>query len=250
MQRELTIVCHEVSPYSGSSGFAPTEQDRYTISQTMLHKVASIVSKQESYSKVTITLDDGGLTNIAAADVLEKHGLRGVFFIPTLKIDQPGFLGKSQLIDLHKRGHLIGSHSHSHPHVFRSLTRAQMTTEWTKSRCILEDILSDSVTTASVPGGDMNKETIFTCLEAGYRELMTSEPRTLPTQLKGLKVVGRVCLKGDTKFKDIERWVAGGWQAIFPEATSRSIKNVLRTTGGPVYRKYVDIRTANKGGVD
>ena len=36
------------------------------------------------------TFDDGGLSNLKAAKILEKFGIKGYFFIPTFFIGKPG----------------------------------------------------------------------------------------------------------------------------------------------------------------
>ena len=63
----------------------------------------------------TFTFDDGGTSAMAAADALERRGLIGYFFITTNYIGTPGFVSESDIRDLSRRGHMIGSHSCSHP---------------------------------------------------------------------------------------------------------------------------------------
>src|SRR5437867_8744422 len=63
-----------------------------------------------------LTFDDGGVSAVSPiADVLEGFGWRGHFFVTTGCIGQPAFLSTEQIRDLRKRGHVIGSHSCSHP---------------------------------------------------------------------------------------------------------------------------------------
>ncbi|MGH8370953.1 MAG: polysaccharide deacetylase family protein, partial [Gammaproteobacteria bacterium] len=66
-----------------------------------------------------ITVDDGGIsyyTNVAAR--LEAMNWRGHCFVTTDRIGRPGFLTKQHIQELHARGHVIGSHSVSHPRRF------------------------------------------------------------------------------------------------------------------------------------
>ena len=63
-----------------------------------------------------ITFDDGGVSALqTTADLLEKYGWRGVFFVTTDRIGTPTFLNADHVRELHRRGHVIGSHSCSHP---------------------------------------------------------------------------------------------------------------------------------------
>ena len=72
---------------------------------------------------VLLTFDDGGVSfHHPIADLLERRGWRGHFFITTDRIGMPGFLTEAQLRELHRRGHIIGSHSCSHPTRMGTLT--------------------------------------------------------------------------------------------------------------------------------
>ena len=73
---------------------------------------------------VLLTFDDGGSSfHHPIADLLEGRGWRGHFFITTDRIGSPGFLTEAQLRELHRRGHIIGSHSCSHPTRMAALSR-------------------------------------------------------------------------------------------------------------------------------
>src|SRR3954468_8140109 len=63
-------------------------------------------------SPVLLTFDDGGASfHPPTADLLEARGWPGHFFIPPGRIGTPGFLAGVDIGDLHRRGHIIGSHS-------------------------------------------------------------------------------------------------------------------------------------------
>ncbi len=79
------------------------------------------------------TFDDGGSSAVAAAGMLEEFGWRGHFFITTDRIGTRGFLSEAQLVELRRRGHVIGSHSCSHPARMTSCTRAELGREWGES---------------------------------------------------------------------------------------------------------------------
>ena len=66
--------------------------------------------------KVIITFDDGHVSQLQAADLLEEYGMRGIFFVIPSLIDVPRYphMSGSQLADLIERGHLIGVHGHRH----------------------------------------------------------------------------------------------------------------------------------------
>ena len=68
---------------------------------------------------VLFTFDDGGVSFVTkAAPILEKYGHKGVFFVSTKYIGTPGVLSAGQVKELELRGHVVGTHSHSHFYVF------------------------------------------------------------------------------------------------------------------------------------
>ncbi len=80
---------------------------------------------------VFLTFDDGGASaHDCIAAMLEELGWRGHFFITTGRIGSPGFVDKAQIRDLQRRGHMIGSHSHTHPTRMAYVPWEQMQDEW------------------------------------------------------------------------------------------------------------------------
>ncbi len=65
---------------------------------------------------VIITFDDGHVSQLKAAELLEDYGMRGIFFVIPSLIDAPRYphLSSSQLASLVERGHLVGVHGHRH----------------------------------------------------------------------------------------------------------------------------------------
>jgi len=76
-------------------------------------------------------------------------------------------LPAEQIRDLHQRGHIIGSHSCSHPKRMSFCSRAELLQEWGRSCEILAGILGAPVTVASVPGGFYSRAVAEAAAEAG-----------------------------------------------------------------------------------
>ncbi len=148
--------------------------------------------------QAAITFDDGGASALAAAAALERRGWRGHFFITTGRIGTSGFLNADGVRELHRRGHAVGSHSHSHPTYMGKLSRGEMAEEWERSRQVLREVLGQPPDTASVPGGFLSDAVVQTAAQAGYRLLMTSEPTARPRQRHGLVVLGRYTIWSTT----------------------------------------------------
>lgn len=126
--------------------------------------------------EVVISFDDGGASASQAAEALERRNWRGQFFVTTARIGTPGFLSRAEVRALAERGHVVGSHSHTHPTYMGRMTRSELDWEWRTSRTILGDILGAAPHTASVPGGYLSKEVVAAAASAGYDLLFTSEP--------------------------------------------------------------------------
>ncbi len=146
---------------------------------------------------VTLSFDDGGASAPLAAAALERRGWRGQFFVTTSRIDTPGFVSAQELRDMSDRGHLIGSHSHSHPTYMGRLSDAELYEEWSTSRAVLADALGAEPRTASVPGGFLAKAVISTAAAAGFEVLFTSEPNARALE-RELAVRGRYTIWAST----------------------------------------------------
>ncbi len=189
--------------------------------------------------KLILTFDDGGKSALHIADALDRRGWPGHFFVTTSMIGAPTFLAPEDIRELRSRGHWIGSHSHSHPAPFNSLTRGQMREEWRVSREILEEILGETVTSASVPGGDLSAEVLDSAAESGIRFLFTSEPRPHAWTHGNMLCFGRVCPKAGTPLKRVERLASN--RGFARELALRSAKNSARTVLGPLYVRWAAV---------
>jgi peptidoglycan/xylan/chitin deacetylase (PgdA/CDA1 family) len=148
---------------------------------------------------VFLTFDDGELGAYKyIADELEQHGWRGHFFIITDRIGRSGFLDRRQIRDLRSRGHVIGSHSCSHPERMSHLTWGQLMSEWSDSCAILSDILGEPVRVASVPNGYYSRGVGEAAAAAGIEVLFTSEATAVTSVLNGCLTLGRYFIQTHT----------------------------------------------------
>ncbi len=106
-------------------------------------------------------------------------------------------MSAAQVGELRRRGHLIGSHSHTHPTYMGRLSRAELDAEWSRSRAALGEILGEPPRTASVPGGYLSPAVIESAAAAGYELLFTSEP-TARVLERPLAVRGRYTIWAST----------------------------------------------------
>jgi peptidoglycan/xylan/chitin deacetylase (PgdA/CDA1 family) len=189
----------------------------------------------------TITFDDGGVSyHTLIADRVEARGWRGHCFVSTDFIGQRGFLDTAQLRDLDARGHVIGSHSASHPARFSTLPFAQMLREWRNSRLLLEDLLGHAVHVGSVPGGYFSATVARAARDAGLTALFTSEPITTMEQRDGLTVIGRFTIRlGDAPDAAMRLLAREPWARSVAWA-SWNAKGLVKPLLGPTYSRVAD----------
>ncbi len=145
---------------------------------------------------MVFTFDDGGESFLTvAAPVLEKYGFKGLFFISTQYIGTPGFLTREQIKELDKRGHIIGSHTHSHPEDLSKLTVEEVYNEWKESARILSSIIGHPIETAGIPNGNGSDMVFEEAQKCGITQIYTSIPTTDIKKSTGRKIYGRYVVR-------------------------------------------------------
>jgi len=109
-----------------------------------------------------ITFDDGQQSQWAAAEILDRFGYKGVFFV-----HPDGPLSPDQLRDLAARGHELGSHTHTHPFLTR-VSDERLRDEVHGSRMALAGIVGQPVNFFAYPNGDWNSRVLAAVQAAGY----------------------------------------------------------------------------------
>ena len=188
-----------------------------------------------------ITFDDGGESYYtAAADRLEALGWRGHCFVTTDYIGQRGFLTAEQIRELDARGHVIGSHSATHPARFSALSPAEMRREWSDSRVVLEDLLGRAVTVASVPGGYFSPTVANAAAAAGLRVLFTSEPTTRVSSHEDCTLIGRFTIRRGHAPDMAKRFVLAAPWARCSAWAGWNAKAIVKPLLGPSYSRIAD----------
>jgi len=182
-----------------------------------------------------ITFDDGGSSALAAARMLEERGWRGHFFVTTAKIGSAGFLDADGIRELASRGHVIGSHSHTHPTYMGRLPASELDREWCSSREILAEILGRPPEAASVPGGFLSRLVAERARKAGYGLLMTSEPTTRISLRHGIPLVGRFTIWATTDPGTAAAYVAGSGPARLRLWLEWNAKKAAKTVAPNLY---------------
>ncbi|MFN0085087.1 MAG: polysaccharide deacetylase family protein [Blastocatellia bacterium] len=191
-----------------------------------------------------LTFDDGGSSfHTPIADGLESLGWRAHFFITTDYIGKPAFLGPDQIRDLHRRGHLIGSHSCSHPLRFAARPFDELKREWRESIRALSDLLGEPVRIASIPGGQYSRSVAEAAAAEGIQALFTSEPTTRFTHVDGCLVIGRYAIQRWMSPEAAAGMAAGRFTPRFRQWMWWEAKKVTKMLGGNLYLKLRESMT-------
>jgi len=181
-----------------------------------------------SADKFLITFDDGGASSLYIADRLEARGWRGHFFITTGKINAPTFVTRAHIRELHGRGHVIGTHSRSHPHWMSDLSREQLDEEWRTSASDLAEILGAPVKTGSVPGGSTSIEVTLAARDAGLSILFNSQPTTATSEVDECMVLGRFAVRNGTSPRRAAALVHGTGGARLLQSAEWAAKGIVK----------------------
>jgi peptidoglycan/xylan/chitin deacetylase (PgdA/CDA1 family) len=117
---------------------------------------------------LAISFDDGSLSDLVNARKLASRGWRGIFFLSTSRIGQPGYMDWPQIRELLSLGMTIGSHSHEHVPM-TTLSQAEALRQLRLSRQTLSETLGVDVQCLAFPGGVHNPMLERLAIEAGYK---------------------------------------------------------------------------------
>jgi peptidoglycan/xylan/chitin deacetylase (PgdA/CDA1 family) len=262
--RVVSLLYHDVVPPDDfeSSGFPGGDSAIYKLELSEFEKhleaICSVIDRPATVFDLArlsglptlLTFDDGGSSaHKYVADFLDALGWRAHFFVTTNWIGRHGFLSSTQIRDLRTRGHVIGTHSCSHPPRMSHCSRNELRQEWNDSIAVLSNILGETVNIASVPGGYYARNVAETAAESGIRILFTSEPRISSHIVNGCLVLGRFTVQQAVRPETAAAIVAGKIASRFQQFVYWNIKKIAKTAGGTHWlriRKWVLERKCNE----
>ncbi|NOZ86802.1 MAG: polysaccharide deacetylase family protein [Deltaproteobacteria bacterium] len=123
---------------------------------------------------VCITFDDGLIGNyIHAFPVLQRYNFSAAFFVVVSKVSGSRHMNWEHLIELHRHGHSIQSHTLSHP-MLGEIDDGRIYQELDKSKKIIEDRIGSEVRCLSLPFGSSSERVVDIAREVGYSAIFTS----------------------------------------------------------------------------
>ena len=162
-------------------------QQMQEISQAGFSAMPPAASHSNQSAPITITFDDGFLSNLTAAvPCLKNAGVRAINYLVADRIGQTSdweaqeggeadpLMNESQIREWLAAGHWIGAHTCTHPRLSQ-LSRAQAKEEIHASKKKLEDQFGLRIDHFAYPFGDYDEEVVEMVREAGFRTACTMD---------------------------------------------------------------------------
>jgi peptidoglycan/xylan/chitin deacetylase (PgdA/CDA1 family) len=188
-----------------------------------------------------ITFDDGGASALDAGEELARRSWRGHFFIATDLVGRPGVLDWDGVRAVAEMGHVIGSHSCSHPDRMADCSWEQLLEEWSRSASVLAEELGGPVFSASVPGGLYSRSVGRAAAAAGFTSLFTSLPSQRLRSIDGCRLIGRYAIRRDTPASEAAAATAGRPLPWARQRAAWRLRGAVKSIAG---RRYETMRRA------
>jgi peptidoglycan/xylan/chitin deacetylase (PgdA/CDA1 family) len=169
-------------------GNATGEDSFYTVSaDQLMHHIEALKARgsrnltihellqpgAQTEGKFILCFDDGTSDHHEVVfPILQKSDCQGVFFVPTSKLNKPGYMTNAQVRELATAGHVIGFHSHEHQRLDLS-SPDEIRRQVTLSLQIINDITGTKPLIFAPPGGYINSRIREATLELGVPAIRT-----------------------------------------------------------------------------
>ena len=174
---------HKVRESAGLGGtdfytVSPAQLDRHV--ETLKARGCKQITVHELLQNQTppedgyiLSFDDGTSDHYSVVfPLLQKHACKGIFFIPTAKLNKDGYLTNDQVQKMAAAGQVIGLHSHEHQRL-DVLSAEEICGQIALSQKIMTDITGVKPVIFSPPGGFINARVRSIALEQGIRVIRT-----------------------------------------------------------------------------
>jgi peptidoglycan/xylan/chitin deacetylase (PgdA/CDA1 family) len=199
-----------------------------------------------------MTFDDTGSCTAQVARELAERGWKAYFFAPTALVGTPGFATVDDLLEAQALGHVVGSHSHTHPARISGLSGEALAEEWGIGVDLLSQLLGRQVTVGCVPGGYTSPRVERAATAAGITTLFTSSPTTRTRTTGTCRVIGRFDIRTETTAESAVGIVRGDGLARAKVVTGHALRSIPRRLLGDSYppiRRAILARRASATGL-
>jgi len=138
------------------------------------HARAALTAGAAGAHRVVLTFDDAWADNHAnALGPLSGHRLPATLYVPSHLLGTPGYMTRTQLLEMAACGITVGAHSRTHADL-RACGPGELEGEVRGSKVDLEDLLGAPVTTFAYPAGLLNDAVVAAVAAAGFTSAVTT----------------------------------------------------------------------------
>lgn len=127
---------------------------------------------EEMSTVFTFSTDDGHPSDVKMAELLDKNGLNGTFYIPITNREGLPVMSKAQLREVGRQFE-IGSHTYDHCYL-KTVDLVEANRQITEGKKQLENLLGKAITGFSYPGGKYREAHAAMVQSAGFEYARTS----------------------------------------------------------------------------
>jgi peptidoglycan/xylan/chitin deacetylase (PgdA/CDA1 family) len=195
-----------------------------------------------------LTFDDGGASATDVGEELARRGWQGYFLVTAGLVGTEGFLEAAAVRELDRLGHVVGSHSVTHPDRMGALAFEEILREWRESCDVLADLVGKPTRAASVPGGYYRRRVAVAAARAGIVTLFNSEPVRTVRSVDGCLVVGRYGVRDATAAREAAAAAAGEPSAWRRQYVGWNLRKPVKVLGGERYERARRALLASRSG--
>tara|TARA_B100000519_G_scaffold201404_1_gene216847 strand:+ start:620 stop:1408 length:789 start_codon:yes stop_codon:yes gene_type:complete len=211
----LILMYHDIFLKSPAP-FIPRSSNIYHISEQTFIEHLNQIKKSKvhvvrltnlltSKDSISLTFDDGwiGAFNIGLP-LIKEFGFKCTFFITKSFVGRRGFVNEKRIVMASEAGMEIGVHGTTH-RMLSNCSNDEIIWEFKNCREYLESLTGQNIISASMPGGDWNKNIASCAKKAGFKNLCVSTPGINYTYTNSFKLQ-RIAITDKTSNRDISRY--------------------------------------------
>ena len=167
--------------------------------------VVGLTKLSTSKDSISLTFDDGWIGAFKIGlPIIKEFGFKCTFFITKSFVGRQGFVNEKGIVMASEAGMEIGVHGTTH-RMLSNCSNDEILWEFKNCRKYLESLTGQNIISASMPGGDWNKNIASCAKEAGFKNLCVSTPGINYSYTNSYKLQ-RIAITDKTNGRDISRY--------------------------------------------
>jgi len=161
--------------FSRQMDILATERDRFLVAS--IDQVTAMLTDAQQHARyVVLTFDDAWADNHAhVLGPLVRYQMPAMLYAPSRLLGAPGYMARTQLLEMAASGVTIGAHTRTHPNL-RTCSANELEQEILGSKQDLEDLVGKPVTSFAYPTGLLNDQVVAAVAAAGFTSAVTTRP--------------------------------------------------------------------------